>query len=77
MEKAVLLHPQMGTLKLLKIWDYEDLSLFRDSHFTVAGLEAYWSSFDSAFRHWDTFIFAKKKMKMEKRPGKKKLLYKM
>ena len=57
---------EMGILKLLKIWDYNDSSLFSDHQFTAKGLTAIWESFDSAFRHWDTFVYTKKKNKLKK-----------
>ena len=70
LESVADLFPEMGTLKLLKIWDYNDSSLFSDHWFTAKGLTAIWESFDSAFRHWDTFVCAKKKNKLKKRQMK-------
>ena len=63
LESAVQLYAQMSTLKLLKIWNYDDSSLLRDKRFTAAGLQAYWASLDSAFRHQDTFIVVKQSLK--------------
>ena len=59
-EKLVPLCNNMAILKLLKIWNYDDIMLFSDHRFTARGLSAYWSSVDSTFRHWDTFVFTKK-----------------
>ena len=66
LEMVVCSQPQMGLLKLLKIWNTDDPSLFTDRRFTAVGLELYWASFDSAFRHWDTFVYTKNKNKMVK-----------
>ena len=63
LEKLVGMFPEMGILKLLKVWDYKDLELFSDHWFTARGLTNYWMSIDSAFRHWDTFVFTKMKTK--------------
>ena len=59
LESAALSQDQMGVLKLLKVWNYDDSSLFRDRRYTAQGLAAYWQSVDSAFRHRDTFVAAK------------------
>ena len=68
LETIVQLNKEMGTLKMLKIWDPEDYTLFRDKCFTAAGLQAYWNSIDSTFHHWDTFIFVKARMRGVKSP---------
>ena len=59
-EAAVKECNHMSTLNLLKIWDAEDDRLCEESRLTQQGLTAYWRSLDSAFRHWDTFVYAKK-----------------
>ena len=69
LENTVQLFSDMATLKLLKVWDSEDRALFNERKFTATGLEAYWSSVDSAFRHWDTFIFVKAKVRSSRRAG--------
>ena len=68
LEIAANKHPQMAVLKMLKVWNPDDSALFRDSRYTASGLEAYWSSLDSAFRHWDTFVYTKKKNSGAKPP---------
>ena len=63
LEKVVKIHPEMATLKLLKIWDQEDSSLVYERRYSAKGLSAFWASLDSAFRHWDTFVYTKNKGK--------------
>ena len=73
LEIAVQLYAQMNTLKLLKIWNYDDSNLLRDKRFTAAGLQAYWASLDSAFRHQDTFIVVKQSLKGAKSEQKRRI----
>ena len=61
LEKLTISFQDMYVLKLVKFWDSEDPALFTDRRFTAAGLAAIWASIDSAFRHWDTFIYPKNK----------------
>ena len=70
LESVVRLNQEMGTLTLLKIWEPRDDSLFMDNRFTANGLKAYWASLDSAFRHWDTFVFVKAKIRGNKLANK-------
>ena len=64
LEKMVEKFQGINTLKLLKIWDPEDQSFYSDHRLTANGLQAFWSSIDSAFRHWDTFVSTKQKKKI-------------
>ena len=62
-EKLVPLFEEMSILKLIKVWDPSDPAFFQDGQFTAKGLTAYWGSVDSAFRHWDTFVYHKQARK--------------
>ena len=44
------LQTNMHVLKMKKIWDYNDTSLFRNDRFTSEGLLKYWESIDSSFK---------------------------
>ena len=63
-ESLVTLFPEMGTLKMKKFWEYNNLQLFIDRRFTAVGLEIYCKSIDSTFWHWDTFMFGKPKRRL-------------
>ena len=75
--KCAQLFPEMGTLTMKKIWDPSDPNFLIEKKFTALGLSAYWESVDSAFWHWDTFLFLKilakfqfnKKRSNERKPG--------
>ena len=58
-ESLVTLFPEMKTLKMKKFWEYNDLQLVINRNYMAQGLNMYWKSIDSAFRHWDTFVFGK------------------
>ena len=66
LEIAVQSFNKMTILKLLKIWDSRNVSYVDDNHkFTADGLSAVWASIDSAFRHWDTFVYTRGKNKLK------------
>ena len=52
--------PDMSPLRLLKVWNADGPENFADMRYTAKGFLAYWASVDSAFRHWDTFVYKKK-----------------
>ena len=58
-ESCAKFFPGMNTLYLKKVWDQNESEFFSDRRFTAKGLTAYWMSIDSAFWHWDTFIYPK------------------
>ena len=49
-----------------KFWEFNDAALFDNKKYSATGLITYWKSIDSAFRHWDTFVYGK--------PPKRKLV---
>ena len=63
--RVVQLFEEMTTLRMLKIWDYNDTAFFSDRQYMAKGLAAYWASVDSAFRHWDTFVWVKQSRKIQ------------
>ena len=67
----------MNTLRMKKFWDYNNTQLFSDRRFTAVGLEIYWKSIDSAFRHWDTFISGNTKCKLGINPATHRKLNKV
>ena len=54
LENCVESYAQMCCLKLIKIWDEEDGSLYRKDQrqFTPDGYQAYWSSIDASVKFW-------------------------
>ena len=59
LEACSVLYGEMQILRLKKFWEYQDESLVKDKKLSAAGYQAFWCSVDSAFRHWNTFIFNK------------------
>ena len=43
-------------IKLKKEWHTENPNYFSNNRFTGAGLDKYWASIDSSFRHWETIV---------------------
>ena len=52
MKASIDIQPNHIILKLLKIWEYDNSSLFREGHFTPEGFCKYWLSVDSAVEFW-------------------------
>ena len=61
MEFAVQQRKDMSCLKLVKIWDFEDGTLYKHDRkkFSAKGFSSYWGSVDSAVRYWHTAIMPK------------------
>ena len=43
-------------IRLKKEWDPKNANLFAHNRFTSSGLDKYWGSIDSSFRHWETIV---------------------
>ena len=54
-------HPDTWVLKLKKIWDPNDNSLYmkEEQRFTAAGLKSYWDAVDKTVRYADTILLKK------------------
>ena len=59
--QSTSIYDEMSCLKMLKIWDQENESLFVEEayRFTALGIETYWKSVDSAVKYWNTAIASK------------------
>ena len=58
LQNVVDLQKDMRMMRLKKVWDYDDSSLFRNEHFTSDGLVKYWEAIDSSL-HFNENIFQK------------------
>ena len=58
LQKSVAPFTEMRTLRLKRVWDYDDTNLYDDnSHrFTETGLATYWRAVNSTFKFWDTSL---------------------
>ena len=58
LDRTATLYPNMWSLKLKKIWNSQDTSLYlKDAgHFTATGLMTYWMAIDRMVKFWDTAL---------------------
>ena len=61
LEKCAAYHDNTYSLKLKKVWDKNDVSLFNndDKKFTAAGFKAYWIAIDTMVKYADTLLLKK------------------
>ena len=72
LDNTVVLFKNMWSLKLKKIWDSQDSTLYvKDSHrFTVTGLMTYWMAVDRTIKFWDTSLINPPTLKPNHNPPK-------
>ena len=70
METVVQFHENTWVLKLKKVWDKHDSSLFlrSENRYTAAGYRSYWDAVDKTVRYADT-ILLKKPVKKQNASG--------
>ena len=73
MNNAVRYHDNMHVLKLKKIWDEDDTTLFvkETNRFTTNGIKKYWEVVDKTVRFADTILLRKDKKQQNKAVNQK------
>ena len=74
LDTAVEYHDSTFSLRLRKVWDIKDPTLFksRDNKYTSAGYTAYWNAVDKAVKFADTLLMKKELSKFDKKQNNSK-----